>query len=84
MLKIAEFCDIEVYMNKDFEGKPSILVVYLDDDVKGMIDLQTGEIDGGFSKYVLPVIRDWFGEYRDTLLNMWGNRKIEVLPAWGE
>ena len=57
-------------------------MVYFDDDVKGGIDLQTGKIEGGF-KYTLPLIADRLGEYKDTLLSLWENSKIEVLPAWG-
>ncbi len=84
MSKIAEFCDIEVYMDNRFEGSPYVSIIYLDDDVEGGIDLQTGEIKGGFSKYVTPVISAWFGDNKDILLNMWGNKRIEVLPSWGE
>lgn len=84
MSKIAEFCDIEVYMDNHFEGSPYVSIIYLDDDVEGGINLQTGEIKGDFSKYVIPVISAWFVDNKDILLSMWGSRRIEVLPSWGE
>lgn len=82
MHKIAEFCDIEVYMNDTFSGTPSVDINYLDDDVHGQIDLTTGKITGNFSKYVLPVIEAWLKEHIDHLLRMWQDHIIEILPAW--
>ena len=45
MSKIAEFCDIEVYMDDHFEGSPYVSIIYLNDDAEGGIDLLTGEIE---------------------------------------
>lgn len=59
MKKIAEFCDIEVFMDEQFSGDPCVEINYLDDDVRGHIDLQSGRITGAFSKYVMPVIEAW-------------------------
>ena len=82
MKKIAEFCDIEIYMDETFHGTPSVDVNYLDDDVYGQIDLNSGQVKGDFSKYVLPVIEAWFKEHRDLMINMWDNNHIETIPAW--
>lgn len=82
MEKIAEFCDIEIYMDKEFSGSPSIDINYIDDDISGNADLNSGQIHGDFSKYVLPVIEAWLKEHRDSLLNMWHNRNIQAVPVW--
>lgn len=82
MKKIADFCDVEIYMDGNFEGKPSAYVNYLDDDEYGEIDLESGTITGNFSKYVLPVIEAWLKEHRDQLLLMWREHRLEALPAW--
>ena len=82
MKKIAEFCDIEIYMDERFSGSPAVDVNYLDDDVQGSIDLEQGVIKGDFSKYVLPVIEAWLGEHREMLLGMWKEKKIGLIPTW--
>lgn len=82
MKKIAEFCDVEIYMDEEFSGCPSVDVNYLDDDVQGSIDLEQGVIKGDFSKYVLPVIEAWLREHREMLLVMWREKKIGLIPAW--
>ena len=82
MKKIAEFCDIEIYMDEEFSGSPAVDVNYLDDDVQGSIDLEKGEIKGDFSKYVFPVIEAWLGEHREMLLGMWKEKKIGLIPTW--
>ena len=82
MKKIAEFCDIEIYMDEEFSGSPAVDVNYLDDDVQGSIDLEQGVIEGDFSKYVLPVIEAWLREHREMLLGMWKEKKIGLIPAW--
>ena len=82
MKKIAEFCDVEIYMDERFSGSPAVDVNYLDDDVQGSIDLEQGVIKGEFSKYVLPVIEAWLREHREMLLGMWREKKIGLIPAW--
>ena len=82
MKKIAEFCDVEIYMDERFSGSPAVDVNYLDDDVQGSIDLEKGEIKGDFSKNVFPVIEAWLGEHREMLLGMWKEKKIGLIPAW--
>ena len=82
MEKIAEFCDVEVYMDREFQGAPSVDMNYLDDDEFGSADLKSGRIEGSFSKYVLPVIEAWLEEHRDQLLGMWNNRQLEAIPSW--
>lgn len=82
MKKVAEFCDVEIYMDASFSGNPSVDVNYLDDQVYGQIDLNSGRISGSFSKYVLPVIEAWFKDHRELLLRMWEENKLEVIPAW--
>ena len=82
MKKIAEFCDIEIYMDEEFSGSPAVDVNYLDDDVQGSIDLERGLIKGDFSKYVLPVIEAWLREHREMLIEMWKEKKIGLIPAW--
>lgn len=82
MKKIAEFCDIEIFMDGDFKGAPTVDVNYLDDDVHGQIDLERGDVKGNFSKYVLPVIEAWFKEHRVQLLQLWHEKRIESIPAW--
>ena len=82
MKKIAEFCDVEIYMDERFSGRPAVDVNYLDDDVQGSIDLEKGVIKGDFSKYVLPVIEAWLGEHREMLLGMWKEKKIGLIPTW--
>ena len=82
MKKIAEFCDVEIYMDEEFSGSPAVDVNYLDDDVQGSIDLEQGLIKGDFSKYVLPVIEAWLMEHREMLMEMWKSKKIGLIPAW--
>ena len=82
MKKIAEFCDVEIYMDEEFSGSPAVDVNYLDDDVQGSIDLEQGLIKGDFSKYVLPVIEAWLMEHREMLMEMWKEKKIGLIPAW--
>lgn len=82
MKKIAEFCDVEVFMDSDFTGRPSVDLNYLDDDVQGRIDLERGAVEGDFSGYVLPVIEVWLNEHRERLLKMWETKTISLLPAW--
>lgn len=82
MKKIAEFCDVEIYMDEEFSGSPAVDVNYLDDDVQGSIDLEQGLIKGDFSKYVLPVIEAWLIEHREMLMEMWKAKKIGLIPAW--
>lgn len=83
MKKIADFCDIEVYIDPEFSGNPSIDLYYADDNIVGSADLRSGSIKGGFSKYVLPVISAWLADHRDALLNMWQTCQLETLPEWG-
>ena len=82
MVKIAESCDIEVFIDSDFVGEPTVVLNYIDDNVKGKIDINKGIIDGDFSKYVRPVIEDWFEDNKEQLLEMWNSRKKILLPAW--
>ena len=82
MKKIAEFCDVEIYMDEEFSGSPAVDVNYLDEDVQGSIDLEQGVIKGDFSKYVLPVIEAWLMEHREMLMEMWKAKKIGLIPAW--
>lgn len=82
MKKIAEFCDIEVFMDEQFSGDPCVEINYLDDDVRGHIDLQSGRITGAFSKYVMPVIEAWLQEHKELLLSMWNDNRISPVPAW--
>ena len=84
MEKIAEFYDFEVFMDNQFSGEPSIFVNYMDDNVEGHINIQTGKVEGGFSKYVLPVLLGWYDEHKDILISMWDNKEIRTLPEWGE
>lgn len=82
MVKIAEFCDIEMYIDSEFKGKPSLDINYLDDDVQGSIDLKKGTIKGNFSKYVIPVIEEWYLEHKSKLIQMWDSGKPELIEAW--
>jgi transcriptional regulator with XRE-family HTH domain len=82
MVKIAEFCDIEVFMDSEFNGAPTVEINYLDDNVQGSLQIQEGRILGDFSKYVIPVISAWYEEHRSLLIKMWKNHKIETIPAW--
>jgi len=82
MTKIAEFCDVEIYIDESFSGKPSVDVNYLDDDVYGKIDLENSLIKGNFSKYVRPVIEAWLREHKELLLQMWNDHQIRQIPAW--
>ena len=82
MTKIAEFCDIEIYIDSLFQGTPSVDINYLDENIQGSIELKEGTIKGSFSKYVIPVIEAWYKEHKSQLLKMWKNKKIEMIPAW--
>ena len=82
MVKIAEFCDIEVLMDSEFDGNPTVDINYLDDNVQGSLQLQDGKIIGDFSKYVIPVISAWYEEHKSLLIQMWNNHKIEIIPTW--
>ncbi len=82
MVKIAEFCDIEIFMDSEFEGAPSVDINYLDDDIQGSLNLKEGTIRGSFSKYVLPVIEAWYQEHKSQLIEMWNNKEVEMIPAW--
>ncbi|MCR5157269.1 MAG: helix-turn-helix transcriptional regulator [Butyrivibrio sp.] len=82
MVKIAEFFDIEIFMDSTFKGSPSVDINYLDENIQGSIQLKEGTIKGGFSKYVIPVIEAWYKEHKALLMEMWNNQKIEMIPAW--
>ncbi len=82
MVKIAEFCDIEVYINSRFSGAPSVELNYLDENIRGSIDLKKGNIAGDFSKYVRPVIEAWYEDNKNFLTSMWDAKRIEMVPAW--
>jgi hypothetical protein len=82
MVKIAEFCDIEIFVDSEFEGAPSVDINYLDDNIQGSLNLNEGTIKGDFSKYVLPVIEAWYQEHKSQLIAMWNNKKVEMIPAW--
>ena len=82
MVKIAEFCDIEVFMDSEFGGEPSVEINYLDDNIQGSLQLIEGTIRGKFSKYVMPVILAWYDDHKSILIRMWTNHKIEMIPAW--
>ena len=82
MVKIAEFCDIEVFMDSEFDGDPAVEINYLDDNVQGSLKLQEGRIMGDFSKYVIAVIYAWYEEHKSLLIKIWKNHKIETIPAW--
>lgn len=82
MVKIAEFCDIEVFMDSEFVGEPSVEINYLDDNVQGSLQLIEGTIRGRFSKYVMPVISAWYEDNKSLLMKMWADHKIEMIPAW--
>ena len=82
MVKIAEFCDIEVFMDSEFDGDPLVEINYLDDNVQGSLQLLEGTILGDFSKYVMPVISAWYEENKNLLIKMWKDHKIEMIPAW--
>ncbi len=81
MVKIANFCNIEAFMDSDFVGEPSIVIFYLSDDVKGTIDISSGTIEGEFSKYVRLVIVDWLNN-KAQLLEMWNTKRLKMLPEW--
>lgn len=82
MVKIAEFFDIEIFMDSKFEGIPSVDINYIDDNVQGRIQLSEGTISGSFSKYVVPIIEAWYKEHKELLIKMWNNHKVEMIPAW--
>lgn len=82
MVKIAEFCDIEIFMNSKCEGLPRVDINYLDDNVQGSMDITVGDIKGNFSKYVIPVIEAWYKDNKDQLIFMWEKGKVEMLPEW--
>ena len=82
LIKIAEFCDIEIFIDSSFKGKPSIKINYIDDDIQGSIDLMTGQIKGDFSKYVVPVINAWYQDNKEQLTKMWNSKRAKTLPAW--
>lgn len=82
MVKIAEFCDIEVFMNSNFEGEPFVDVNYIDDDVLGKLDIRSGVISGNFSKYVRPVIEAWYKDNKNLLESIWNTKKMMMIPAW--
>ena len=82
MVKIAEFCDIEMYIDSEFKGEPSLEINYLDDDIQGSIDLKKGTIEGDFSKYIIPVIREWYSDHKARLIQMWDNHTPELIEAW--
>ena len=82
MVKIAEFCDIEIFIDSSFTGNPTVEINYIDDDIQGSLDLMTGKIKGDFSKYVAPVISAWYQDNKEQLTKMWKSKKAKILPAW--
>lgn len=82
MVKIAEFCDVEVYIDSSFKGSPTVDINYLDDNVQGELDIMQGIIKGDFSKYVIPVIEAWYKDNKKLLRKMWESHKVEMIPAW--
>ena len=79
---ITEFNDIEISLDQDFKNGPVASVYYKDDDVLGAINIITGEIEGNFSKYVLPVIKAWYEEFKKSLKEIWETRVLYRLPDW--
>ncbi|MCR5468281.1 MAG: helix-turn-helix domain-containing protein [Lachnospiraceae bacterium] len=79
MTKLAEFCNIEVYIDSTFEGEPFLDIYYADDDVMGNMNIATGELIGDFSKYVVPVIKAWFEDNKAVITKMWTDKKLEVI-----
>lgn len=82
MVKIAEFCDIEIFMDSQFDGNPSVDINYIDDDTRGTLGILDGNIIGNFSKYVRPVIEAWYRDNKEILLSIWNDKKIQSIPAW--
>ena len=82
MVKIAEFCDIEVFIDSEFEGEPAVDINYIDEEVRGNLGILDGNIIGDFSKYVRPVIEAWYKDNKAQLLSIWNNKKIQAIPAW--
>ena len=83
MEKIAEFCDVEVFVDSDFEGEPFVELNYIDDNVRGKISLNDGLVCGQFSKYVYPVIKAWYEDNKNLLIEMWEKKQLLSIPEWG-
>ena len=82
MVKIAEFCDIEVYTDSNFDGEPFVDIYYIDDDVRGSINILKDKVKGDFSRYVLPVIEAWYRDNKPQLVNMWNIKKVQPMAEW--
>lgn len=82
MVKIAEFCDIEIFIDSEFKGIPSVDINYIDDDTRGSLGIVDGVLSGNFSKYVRPVIEAWYIDNKELLLSIWNNKVIHPIPAW--
>jgi len=82
MKKIAQFCDFEIFMDSEFKGQPYVFLHYNEDNIDGQIDLTSGEVKGDFDKYLMPILVDWFENFKTELLQMWNDKNLYLLADW--
>ena len=83
MSEIARFYGFTVSMDNNFEGSPSVLIDYEEDNIRGRFDLEKEQfVDGDFPQSMLRVIKEWIGDHIQILKAMWSEKQITVLPDW--
>ena len=81
--EIARFYGFSVLMDNSFEGRPNILIDYVDDNIKGHYDLISGEFtDGDFSKCMIRIISEWLDDHIQLLKAMWDEKTLTMIPDW--
>jgi len=78
----AKIKPLLAYSDFRCQTSASLDIIYLDEDIQGSIDLKKGTIKGDFSKYVVPVITEWYSDHRTRLIQMWDTRTPELIEAW--
>ena len=46
------------------------------------IDLISEEVKGDFDKYLMPILVDWFKNFKTELLQMWNDKDLHLLADW--
>ena len=69
MPEISRFLGIVVFMNFNEHPPPHFHVKYGSYHIT--VDIKTGVIEGNFPKRALGLVLEWYGLYKDELLENW-------------
>lgn len=81
---------LQVFCNFSFEGDPKIQVRYIggleEDITDAYISLNTDAIEGEFSdfyvSYILPYLKGWYNDNKETLRQIWETKSHIPIPDW--